>query len=182
MACFPAIVKNNVIVAKICKYALSESSEWLCYGPRKPANPCHTAPSQIQNVHTPNTKYIPQTKNTQTWISNTLSQIRFLKYQLHTQKKHPQIENLRTENIQLQEARYFAGQDRPPEAHPWQQAQGKGVTRKRRASLNVFSWFLPLLNKGSKQICIPDDNEWMDDNLEVVLREAVNKKKTEFCE
>ena len=41
MACFPAIVKNDVFVAKICKYALSESSEGFCCGPRKPANPCH---------------------------------------------------------------------------------------------------------------------------------------------
>ena len=43
MACFPAIVKNDVFVAKICKYALSESSEGFCSGPRKPVNPCHPA-------------------------------------------------------------------------------------------------------------------------------------------
>ena len=36
-----AIVKNDVFVAKICKYALSESSEGFCCGTRKPANPCH---------------------------------------------------------------------------------------------------------------------------------------------
>ena len=41
MAFFPAIVKNYVIVAKICKYALYKSSEGFCCGPQKPANPCH---------------------------------------------------------------------------------------------------------------------------------------------
>ena len=41
MACFPAIVKNDVFVAKNCKYVLPESSEGFCCGPRKPANPCH---------------------------------------------------------------------------------------------------------------------------------------------
>ena len=41
MACFPAIVKNEVFVAKICKYSLSESSEGFWCGPRKPTNPCH---------------------------------------------------------------------------------------------------------------------------------------------
>ena len=39
----------------------------------------------------------------------------------------------------IQEAEYFAGPDRLPEAHPCQQAQKKGVTRKRKASLNVSS-------------------------------------------
>ena len=36
-----AIVKNNVFVAEICKYALYESSEWLFCAPQKPANFCH---------------------------------------------------------------------------------------------------------------------------------------------
>ena len=36
-------VKTNVFVAKICKYALDESSEGLFCGRRKPANPWHTA-------------------------------------------------------------------------------------------------------------------------------------------
>ena len=36
-----AIVKNDVFVAKICKYALYESSEGLFCAPRKPANFCH---------------------------------------------------------------------------------------------------------------------------------------------
>ena len=34
-------VKNDVFVAKICKYALYESSEGLFCARRKPANPCH---------------------------------------------------------------------------------------------------------------------------------------------
>ena len=34
-------VKNDVFVAKICKYALYESSEGLFCAPRKPANFCH---------------------------------------------------------------------------------------------------------------------------------------------
>ena len=34
-------VKNNVFVAKICKYALYESSEGLFCAPRKAANFCH---------------------------------------------------------------------------------------------------------------------------------------------
>ena len=34
-------VKNNVFVAKICKYALYESSEGLFCARRKPANPCY---------------------------------------------------------------------------------------------------------------------------------------------
>ena len=33
--------KNDVFVAKICKYALYECSEGLFCAPRKPANPCH---------------------------------------------------------------------------------------------------------------------------------------------
>ena len=36
-----AIVKNDVFVAKMCKYALYESSEGLFCAHRKPANPCH---------------------------------------------------------------------------------------------------------------------------------------------
>ena len=36
-------VKNNVFVAKICKYALYESSEGLFCAPRKAANFCHPA-------------------------------------------------------------------------------------------------------------------------------------------
>ena len=39
-------VKNNVFVAKICKYALYESSEGLFCARRKPANPCHPASSR----------------------------------------------------------------------------------------------------------------------------------------
>ena len=38
-----AIVKNDVFVAKICKYVLYESSEGLFYARRKPANFCHPA-------------------------------------------------------------------------------------------------------------------------------------------
>ena len=34
-------VKNDVFVAKICKYALYESSEGLFCAPRKAANFCH---------------------------------------------------------------------------------------------------------------------------------------------
>ena len=34
-------LKNNVFVAKICKYALYESSEGLFCAPRKAANFCH---------------------------------------------------------------------------------------------------------------------------------------------
>ena len=34
-------VKNDVFVAKICKYALYERSEGFCCGPRKPANSFH---------------------------------------------------------------------------------------------------------------------------------------------
>ena len=37
---FHAIIKNNVYVAKMCKFALYESSEGFC---RKLANPCHSA-------------------------------------------------------------------------------------------------------------------------------------------
>ena len=37
-------VKNDVFVAKICKYALYESSEGLFCAPRKAANFCHPAP------------------------------------------------------------------------------------------------------------------------------------------
>ena len=37
-----AIVKNNVFVAKICEYALYESSEGLFCARRKTVNPCHT--------------------------------------------------------------------------------------------------------------------------------------------
>ena len=36
-------VKNDVFVAKICKYALYESSEGLFCAPRKAANFCHPA-------------------------------------------------------------------------------------------------------------------------------------------
>ena len=36
-------VKNDVFVAKICKYALYESSEGLFCARRKPANFCHPA-------------------------------------------------------------------------------------------------------------------------------------------
>ena len=32
--------ENDVFVAKMCNYALYESSEGFCCGPRKPANPC----------------------------------------------------------------------------------------------------------------------------------------------
>ena len=39
-------VKNDVFVAKICKYALYESSEGLFCAPRKAANFCHP----VQNV------------------------------------------------------------------------------------------------------------------------------------
>ena len=49
MACFPAIVKNDVFVAKICKYALYERSEGFCCGTRNPANPCHPAPGCFKN-------------------------------------------------------------------------------------------------------------------------------------
>ena len=49
------------------------------------------------------------------------------------------IDKLKIDFTLVQEAEYFAGQDRLPEAHPCQQAQKKGVTRKRKASLNVFS-------------------------------------------
>ena len=34
-------VKNYIFVAKICKYALYESSEGLFFAPRKAANFCH---------------------------------------------------------------------------------------------------------------------------------------------
>ena len=37
-------VKNDVFVAKICKYALYESSEGLFCAPRKAANFCHPVP------------------------------------------------------------------------------------------------------------------------------------------
>ena len=37
-------VKNDVFVAKICKYALYESSEGLFCAPQKPANFCHPGP------------------------------------------------------------------------------------------------------------------------------------------
>ena len=37
-------VKNDVFVAKICKYALYESSEGLFCARRKPANLCHPGP------------------------------------------------------------------------------------------------------------------------------------------
>ena len=43
-------VKNDVFVAKICKYALYESSEGLFCAPRKAANFCHPE-CQIQNCH-----------------------------------------------------------------------------------------------------------------------------------
>ena len=39
-------VKNDVFVAKICKYALYESSEGLFCAPRKAANFCHPASAQ----------------------------------------------------------------------------------------------------------------------------------------
>ena len=39
-------VKNDVFVAKICKYALYESSEGLFCAPRKAANFCHPAQSK----------------------------------------------------------------------------------------------------------------------------------------
>ena len=42
-------VKNDVFVAKICKYALYESSEGLFCARRKPANPCHTAMRKYSN-------------------------------------------------------------------------------------------------------------------------------------
>ena len=51
-------VKNDVFVAKICKYALYESSEGLFCAPRKAANFCHPGPSQegarrkVMNLHT----------------------------------------------------------------------------------------------------------------------------------
>ena len=38
---FYAIEKNDIFVAKICKYALYESSEGLFCARRKPANFCH---------------------------------------------------------------------------------------------------------------------------------------------
>ena len=41
IACFPSVVKNNVFVAKIWKYALYESLEGFCCAPRKSANPCY---------------------------------------------------------------------------------------------------------------------------------------------
>ena len=41
-------VKNDVFVAKICKYALYESSEGLFCAPRKAANFCH--PDQCQCI------------------------------------------------------------------------------------------------------------------------------------
>ena len=50
---FPAIVKNNVFVAKICKYALYESSEGFCCGARKPANPCHPGVNQKAETLSP---------------------------------------------------------------------------------------------------------------------------------
>ena len=40
-------VKNDVFVAKICKYALYESSEGLFCAPRKAANFCHPGNSNI---------------------------------------------------------------------------------------------------------------------------------------
>ena len=40
-------VKNDVFVAKICKYALYESSEGLFCAPRKAANFCHPAKSGL---------------------------------------------------------------------------------------------------------------------------------------
>ena len=39
-------VKNDVFVAKICKYALYESSEGLFCAPRKAANFCHPVPEK----------------------------------------------------------------------------------------------------------------------------------------
>ena len=39
--------KNEVFVAKICKYALYESSEGFCCGCRKPADPCHPDSEQL---------------------------------------------------------------------------------------------------------------------------------------
>ena len=41
-------VKNDVFVAKICKYALYESSEGLFCAPRKAANFCH--PGLLQQI------------------------------------------------------------------------------------------------------------------------------------
>ena len=42
-------VKNDVFVAKICKYALYESSEGLFCAPRKAANFCHPEEVQVLN-------------------------------------------------------------------------------------------------------------------------------------
>ena len=47
-------MKNNVLVAKISRYALYESSERFCCCPRKPANPCH--PDLILNTKRPSLK------------------------------------------------------------------------------------------------------------------------------
>ena len=41
IACFPSIIKYNVFVLKIWKYALNESTEGLFCSRRKPANHCH---------------------------------------------------------------------------------------------------------------------------------------------
>ena len=43
-------VKNNVLVAKICKYALYESSEGLFCARRKPANFCHPVRNQNNQI------------------------------------------------------------------------------------------------------------------------------------
>ena len=48
-----AIVKNDIFVAKICKYALYESSEGLFCAPRKPANFCHPDARQKKGLMKP---------------------------------------------------------------------------------------------------------------------------------
>ena len=47
-------VKNDVFVAKICKYALYESSEGLFCAPRKAANFCHPGLITDENCIKPN--------------------------------------------------------------------------------------------------------------------------------
>ena len=59
-------VKNDVFVAKICKYALYESSEGLFCAPRKAANFCHPGQRQKNPIGVsalPTGKFLRVTKN-----------------------------------------------------------------------------------------------------------------------
>ena len=56
-------VKNDVFVAKICKYPLYESSEGLFCAPRKAANFCH--PESTTNSHHPS---VPGVKTQPTFL------------------------------------------------------------------------------------------------------------------